>query len=140
MSDKFKISLECDERALAKILIVGVNNGAIFTDVTPSDKAISNAPKPTRVIALPRQLVEGGDLKPVAEQSGKEFWTIDEICEYMRCGKSTFHTKYKRDPAFPKPLSPYARGEAREARGRRRKRYRAADVRAWVDNAFKSRD
>jgi len=134
MSDKFKISLECDERALAKILIAGVDNGAIFTDVQPSDKAIANAPKPTRVMAVPRHLVEGYEQKLVPDHD-KVFWTIDEVCEYMRCSKSWFHTRWRDDPAFPKPVSQLLRAKEYGKAGRPPKRYRSAEVRAFMESS-----
>ena len=46
------------------------------------------------------------------------WWTIDEVCDYLRCGKTTFHTKYKRHPDFPTVND----------QGARTKLYRGADI------------
>ena len=48
----------------------------------------------------------------------KPFWTIAEVCDHLRCGKTTFHKKYKRHPDFPRVID----------QGARTKLYRGADV------------
>ena len=53
----------------------------------------------------------------------REFWTIAEVCDYLRCGKTTFHTQFKRHPDFPRVWD----------RGARTKLYRGAEVIQFVE-------
>ena len=53
----------------------------------------------------------------------REFWTIAEVCDYLRCGKTTFHTQFKHHPDFPRVWD----------RGARTKLYRAAEVIQFVE-------
>jgi len=32
-----------------------------------------------------------------------KWWTIGEVCQYLRCSKARFHTHYKYLPEFPRP-------------------------------------
>ena len=51
------------------------------------------------------------------------WWTIAEICDYLRCGKTTFHTKFKRHPDFPRVYD----------QGARTKLYRGVEVIQFVE-------
>ena len=48
----------------------------------------------------------------------RDWWTISEVCDYLRCSKTSFHTKFKRHPDFPRVYN----------QGARTKLYRGAEV------------
>ena len=59
----------------------------------------------------------------VPQYQARDWWTISEVCDYLRCGKTTFHIKYKRHPDFPRVND----------QGARTKLYRGAEVIQFVE-------
>ena len=59
----------------------------------------------------------------MTELDKHQWWTISEVCQYLRCSKNHFHTYYKQCPNFPR-----ARKE-----GYRSVFYKSDQVRAYTE-------
>ena len=59
----------------------------------------------------------------MTEQNEWQWWTITEVCKFLRCSKNHFHTNYKLRPDFPRPRK----------EGHRSVFYRSDQVRAYTE-------